>query len=95
MPGINQDSVARTGVILVGAPERPIEQHHSIAAVPGTSVLAPSKPAAKVFKKGRVQTEDPQKTSAGRNTAELLPLGAQNLLRRWVCTLFSRKNEAP
>ena len=30
VPGISQDSQARTGVILVGAPQRPIQQQQSI-----------------------------------------------------------------
>ena len=95
MPGISQDSVARTGVILVGAPERPIEKQHSIATGPSTAILPPGQPAAKAFKKGRAQTEDPQKSRAGQNAAELLPLGAQSLMRRWARVLFSRKAEAP
>ena len=54
VPGISQDSQARTGVILVGAPQRPIQQQQSILASPSIATPPPGAPSAKACKKGRI-----------------------------------------
>ena len=95
VPGISQDSQARTGVILVGAPQRPIQKQHMTLASPSIATPLPGAPAAKAYKKGRTQAQEPDKSKIGQRTAELLPLTCQKPLYLWTRSLCSREAEAP
>ena len=95
VPGISQDSQARIGVILVGAPQRPIQQQQSILASPSIATSSPGAPSAKAYKKGRIQSQDPDKSKLGQRTAKLLPLDSQRPLHLWTRSLCGRYAEAP
>lgn len=95
VPGISQDSAQKTGVILVGGGERPIQQHLSLSDGSRVALPPPNQPAAKVYKKGRMQASDPAKSKLGMGTGKQLPLGAGPVLHRWTRFLCSREAEAP
>ena len=93
--GISQDTEAKTGVILVGAPQRPIQKQQNTAVSPGIAMPPPEAPAAKAYKKGRVQSDDPNKSKVGQRTAKLLPSDCHPALHEWTRSLFGRDAEAP
>ena len=95
VPGIAQDTQAKTGVILVGAPQRPIQEQQNTTVSPSIATPAPGAPAAKVYKKGRVQSDDPSKSKVGQRTAKLLPTDSHTPLHDWTRSLFGRDAEAP
>ena len=95
VPGISQDRAARTGLILVGPPQRPIQKHHGVISGPSTAMLLPGPPIPPAYKRGRMQSSDPEKTKLGQKTAGQLPLKAQNLLHSWMRSLCSREAEPP
>lgn len=79
----DQSSEAKTGTILVGAHQHPIQKQHSPFANPSTATPLPGQPAAEAYKRGRVQSQDPEKSTIGKKTADQLSLPAANQFRQW------------
>ena len=55
----------------------------------------PGQPSAVAHKKGRVQSQDPEKTTLGKNAASQLLLAAANRMRQCARVLCGRTAEAP
>ena len=96
VPGISQDSTAKTALILVGRPLRPKATQQGVFAHHSTAMAAPGMmPAAQVCKRGRMQSTDPAKSQLGQKQSDQLSLQAANLMRPCAQALCSREAEAP
>ena len=95
VPGISQDTAARTAMIFVGAPERPLQKHSSAANTPGFATPQPGQAPPENYKKGRIRSLEHQKTSLRQQTAGQLFLKAANRMRVCMRLLCSRRTEAP
>lgn len=95
VPGISQESTAKTALILVGRPLRPKATQQGVFAYHSKAMAAPGMPAAQVCKRGRVRTQDQAKSQLGQKQSEQLSIQAGNLMRLCAHALCSREAEAP